>query len=85
MLKMTETITIYGNSSVDGVEAAGFQAQINSANPQEMTLNNWQTNPALYKANRSVCRADQAAFEDYAYSVQDKMIQNAEQSETAEV
>lgn len=85
MLRKTETITIYGNSVIDGVEAAGFQAQINSANPKEMSLNNWQTNPALYKANRAVCRADQAEFEDYAYSVQDKMIQESAQGEAEEV
>ncbi|MBR2503340.1 MAG: hypothetical protein IKB62_04360 [Oscillospiraceae bacterium] len=74
MLKTRKTITIGGNSIIDGAEAAGFQAQIDSANPENMTLNNWQTNAQLYKDNRAQCRADQAEFEDYAYSVQDQLI-----------
>ena len=85
MLKKTETMTIHGNSVINGVDAIGFQAQINSSNPQEMSLSNWQINPQVYKENRAACRADQAEFEDYAYSVQDKMIQEAARGEAEEV
>lgn len=82
MLRKSENIIINGNSVIDGVEVMGFQATINSENPQAMSMNYWQINAELYKANRTQCRADQAEFEDYAYSVQDKMI--SEQAETAE-
>ncbi len=74
MLRKTENIIINGNSIINGVEAMGFQATINSENPQAMSISYWQVNAEVYKANRDRCRADQAAFEDYAYSVQDKMI-----------
>lgn len=73
-LKITENRTINGHSLIDGVNAITFQANINSTNPQDMTISYWQTDQALYKANRAVCRADQAEFEDYAYSIQDRMI-----------
>lgn len=82
MLKTTKKITISGKSMVNDKEVAGFQAQIDSANPGNMTLNNWQTNAQLYKENRATCRVDQAEFEDYAYSVQDQLI--AEKSTAAE-
>ena len=82
MLRKSENLIINGNSVIDGVEAMGFQATINSANPQAMSINYRQVNAELYKANRTQCRADQAEFEDYAYSVQDKMI--SEGAETAE-
>ena len=64
------------------VEACGFQAMIDSTNPNNMSISSWQTNPSLYKENRTVCRADQAEFEDYCYSVQDEKI--AEMKETVE-
>ena len=74
MLKTNKKITINGKSMVNDAEVAGFQAQIDSSNPENMTLNNWQTNAQLYKENRAICRADQAEFEDYAYTVQDQLI-----------
>jgi len=74
MLNKTEKIIITGESLIDGVPAEGFQAQIDSSRPQEMTMTSWQINKELYKANRSVCRADEAEFEDYAYAKQDEMI-----------
>lgn len=74
-----EKITITGRSVIDGVEACGFQAQINSENPENMTFNTWQTNPSTYKENRVQCRADQAEFEDYCYSVQDGKIAEIEE------
>ena len=74
MLKIRKKVMISGQSIIDGAEAAGFQAQVDTTTPEDMTMSNWQTNAQLYKENRDVCRADQAEFEDYAYSIQDRMI-----------
>lgn len=71
-------ITITGRSVIDGVEACGFQAQINSENPDNMSLNTWQTNTNLYKENREQCRADRLEFEEYCFEVQDGMIKTEE-------
>lgn len=78
MLELKKKITINGKSIIDGVEVCGYQAQIDSANPEDIVLTDWQVNKEMYKANRSECRADQADFEDYAYSVQDELIAEAE-------
>lgn len=83
MLKKSEKITIEGKSILDGVELAGFVASIDSNDPTQMNISSWQINKAAYKANRSVARADEAEFEDYAYDIQDEMIAKA--AETAPV
>ena len=72
LFKKTST-TIDGRSVVDDVEIAGFRASIDSDNPEDMTISVWQSNKAAYKANRAAARADQAEFEDYAYTVQEEL------------
>lgn len=74
MLKTTQKITITGVSTIGDVNVAEYSAQIDSENPENMTLSNWQNNKELYKVNRTVCRADQAGFEDLAYQKQDELI-----------
>lgn len=84
MLKREEKIMITGRSVIEGVEACGFQAQIDSTNPNEMSINSWHTDKEVYKANRAACRADQAEFEDYCYGKQDEMIAAKASAETTE-
>ena len=74
MLKKTQKITLEGRSVIDGVEVAGFTATINSEDPNQMRFSSWQINAAMYKENRVAARADEAEFEDFAYTVQDTMI-----------
>lgn len=74
MLSIRKSITLSGESTFDYVTAAGYQAVIDSANPEDMNLSSWQADKAIYKANREQCRADQATFEDQAYALQDEMI-----------
>ena len=74
MLKTTQKITISGMSIIDDVNVAEYSAQIDSENPENMTLSNWQNNKELYKVNRTACRANQAGFEDLAYQKQDELI-----------
>lgn len=74
MLKTKRSITLSGSSIVDGKTAQQYQAVIDSENPEDINFSNWQTNKALYKENRTLCRADEAEFEDMAYTIQDAMI-----------
>ncbi len=74
MLTTQQTTTIVGRSIIDGKEVCKFQASINSANPKEMSFSSWQLDKEAYKNNRSVCRADEATFEDHCYVIQDEMI-----------
>lgn len=78
MLSVRKSITLTGECLIDGVKAEGYTAVINSANPLDMTLSSYQHNKELCKANRQVCRADEAAFEDMAYAIQDEMLAEKE-------
>lgn len=77
MLNMKKSITLTGESMINGVQAEGYSATINSNDPEDMTLTSWQADKALYKANRAQCRQDAADFEDAAYALQDEMIAEA--------
>lgn len=74
MLTYKKEITLAGESKIDGVIAAGYQAKINSDNPEDMTISVWQSNKQVYKDNRVTCRIDQAEFEEAAYDLQEKLI-----------
>ncbi len=80
MLTIKKSITITGNSTIDGAVAEGYQAIIDSDNPADMTISSWQQDKAAYKANRTTCRQDAADIEDAVYALQDEMI--AEMSAT---
>lgn len=84
MLEIREKRTVTGKSIIDGVEACGFQAQIDSANPADIAFTNWQINKEVYKANRVACRADLAAFEDHVYAIQDAILADVPEDEAAE-
>lgn len=74
MLKVTQKITITGESIIDGVAVAGFSAAIKSNNPSDVVFSSWQNDKQAYKENRVAVRADQAAFEDYVYARQDELL-----------
>lgn len=84
MLNMKKSITLTGESMIDGVQAEGYSATINSENPEDITFSSWQTDKALYKANRVQCRKDAAEFEDAAYTLQDELIAEKAAAETTE-
>lgn len=73
-LTAKKEITLTGESKIDGVVAEVYRAVINSENPDDMTLTAVQMDKALYKANRTTCRADNAEFEDMAYTLQDTLL-----------
>lgn len=73
-LTTKKEITLTGESKIDGVVAEVYRAVINSENPDDMTLTAVQRDKALYKANRTVCRADNAEFEEMAYTLQDALL-----------
>lgn len=74
MLKIKKSITLTGESMIDGARAEFYTVEINSENPSDITFGSSQTDKALYKANRTQCRQDKADFEDAAYEMQDQMI-----------
>lgn len=74
MLNIRKNITLNGESVFDEKQAAGFSAVINSENPEDMTITQWQVNKSLYKEKRADVNADFAEFQNAAYTLQDEMI-----------
>lgn len=74
MLNITKTTQFKGESKINDTLAKVFEATINTAAPESMTMNGYIVNYELYKSNRSAIAADQAAFEDAAYVFQDQLI-----------
>lgn len=67
MLKTTRSITINGTSTVEveGVEKVVANFTANIKEDQNITINQFIQNQALYIANRTQVRKDKNDFEDY--------------------
>lgn len=74
MLKIKKSTTITGHSVINGVDVCGYQAIIDNENPEMLSMSEWKNDELLYKENRTVCRADEAEFEDLVYTLQDELI-----------
>lgn len=78
---LTETLTIkdtiqrVGYTEINGEKVVQYACIIPSDEPQNMRLTSTKMNADMYKANRAVCRADWAAFEDAAFALQDEYMQ----------
>ncbi len=83
-LTTKKSISVTGTSTIDNIIAARFTASIDSSDPSNMSVTAVQVNKTTYKANRTQCRADQAEFEDYAYSLQDELLAELETEEETE-
>lgn len=71
MLSGVKKITIEEKSVINGAEIAGFRAVFSDA--KDITFLPYQINKEACKENRKELREDQAAFEDYAYNLQEEM------------
>lgn len=71
-LTYKDTIQRTGYTVIDDVRVVQYTCIIPVDRPQEMRLGITKLNPELYKANREICRADYAAFEDAAYQLQEE-------------
>lgn len=74
MLSVTKTISLTGSTVIDNQQVCGYRAEITSDNPSNMVLSSWISNQSIRKANRDTCYADQKAFEDAAYALQDELL-----------
>lgn len=73
-LTYTDSITRIGYTIVDGVKIVQYNLVISMSNPNAMRCTAQRLKPELYKEHKDVCRADQAAFEDAAYELQDELL-----------
>ena len=77
MLKMRQTINLAGESIIDDILVEAYNASIDSNNLEVVQFGSWINDPAMHKANRTEVRADEAAFEDAVYALQDELIAKA--------
>lgn len=71
-LTTKKNVTITGVSTIEGQQVAYFNATI----PQDegnSSINRSVTNQELYEANRTEVRADERAFQDKVYEVEDSL------------
>lgn len=78
MLKTTKSISVSGQSIVNGTQVANFSANINSDNGSS-NINSNIMNQAVYDTNKSEVRKDLADFNTAVYEVEDQL-----DAETAE-
>ena len=68
--KNVEVVALYLNATID------------SAAPQNMSINRVFSDSALYREHRTECLADQTAFEDAVYAIVDGMMLKEGANET---
>lgn len=72
-------ITIVADSFINDERVATFGAVLDTNN-MELSMTGRYINKEFCKVYKDIVRADQAEFEDYAYSVQDMLINSEEVS-----
>lgn len=72
MLKTTKSISLSGQSIINGTQVANFSANINSDNGSS-NINSNIMNQTLYDANKAEVRKDLADFNTAVYEVEDQL------------
>lgn len=73
-LTFKDTVQRVGYTTINGVKVVQYTATIPSDEPQNLRIAITKLDNEMYKANRAICRADYAAFEDAVFELQDKYI-----------
>ena len=71
-LTFKDTIRRLGYTVINDVKVVQYDCVISTENPKEMKIVVSKLTEELYKANRDICRADMAEFEDAAYELQEQ-------------
>lgn len=74
-LTYKDTIQRTGYTVIDDMKVVQYTCVIPSDKPEDMRIAITRLNTDIYKANRDICRADYAAFEDAAYELQEQLMQ----------
>lgn len=73
MLKLNKTISITGESVIDGTPVAYMTANMSEDGGSSTGINKTITNKEIYEANKVEARKDMRDFEDEVYKIQDGM------------
>ncbi len=72
MLKVKQSITLTGQSEIDGQIVVYFNATINNENTGNSTVTQNIQNEELYKGNKVQVRKDIAMFQEKIYEIEDE-------------
>ena len=72
MLKVKQSITLTGQSEIDGQIVVYFNATINNENTGNSTVTQNIQNEELYKGNKVQVRKDTAMFQEKIYEIEDE-------------
>lgn len=75
MLSIKKSINITGQSLVNNKVIESYTARIEESNPQNIYITQNQLDQELYKENRVQCRKDREEFEEFAYQLQESMME----------
>ncbi|GAA0104259.1 hypothetical protein UT300013_08810 [Paraclostridium sordellii] len=73
MLKTSKTITINGNSVIDGQIVVYMNASLSTDGSSNENINKNIQNQELYASNKEAVRKDMRDFEDLVFAEQDKL------------
>ncbi|EKW99375.1 hypothetical protein [Ligilactobacillus saerimneri] len=78
MLKTTKSITLNGESIINGTRVAYFTANLYNGDGGADVSNTRIVDQDLYATNKQAVRADQNEFQNIVYSEQDKLAETKE-------
>ncbi|GAA0100822.1 hypothetical protein UT300012_15370 [Paraclostridium bifermentans] len=78
MLNTSKTITISGQSIIEGQVVAYMTANLSTDGKANENINKTIQNQTLYDANKEAVRKDMRDFEDLIYAEQDKLVKTVE-------
>lgn len=73
-IKASSVVSVERNGITEEVIAEGYDASIDSDDPENLIISSWQQDKSAYKINRVQCRKDREAFEEMVYELQNAMI-----------
>ena len=74
MLKTSKSITVTGQSLINGTQVAYMQATINTDGTSNGSITKNITNQELYNNNKADVRVDMDAFEEEVYEIEDGLV-----------
>lgn len=78
MLNTSKSITISGQSIMEGQVVAYMTANLSTDGKANENINKTIQNQTLYDANKESVRKDMRDFEDLVYAEQDKLVKTVE-------
>lgn len=75
MLKTSKSVSLRGDSIVEGIKVISFNAEISEEQLGNSITRSTIFNQELYAKNRTECRKDQAEFQERVYLIEDKFIE----------